>query len=255
MKHKRIIISIAAFTMALLMLAGCKEKEKEAVAMEGLLRVGFLDGGDRFTGNASGAPQGIESEIAERVAEDTGLSKQFKIYGSLEELYGDLRNGELDVVFARIPETDGNLSEFQVSNTYGSGSLFLVTKRYNYMNDLSLINGGQVGVTVNTEPIADRVQGAESVTFKSYGDSLALSEDVSNGTLNAGIVNEREAVKLLDDERIQVQELFNSPKESYVAAMQKNSGFTDAVNNAIYSYRAEQIGLDSPEEPSAEEEN
>ncbi len=252
MKLKRIIRCIAVFTMVLYMLMGCGGQEKEATVMEGLLRVGFFDGGDRFTSNESGIPRGIEADIAEKVVEDTGLSKQFKIYKNMEELYGALRNSELDIIFARIPETEGGLSEFQVSDAYGSGSLFLVTPRYNYMNDLSLIRGGQVGVTANVEPIADRVQGADSVALDNYDALTDLVEDVAAGNLDAGIVNEREAVKLLTVNKVQVQELFRSPRESYVAALQKNSSFTDAVNTAIYSFMAEKIGR-SGEEAAAEQ--
>ncbi|MBO6132946.1 MAG: transporter substrate-binding domain-containing protein [Lachnospiraceae bacterium] len=247
MKKTVAILICVGMVAALIVGCGGQANNSQAQAVPGVLRVGFLNGNDRFTGDVGGAPAGIEANIAQRIATNGGLSQQFAVVDDTARLFQGLESGEFDVVFGRIPSTESYLSNFAVSNYYETAPLFIVTPKYNYMNDLNILETGTVGVTIKVEPLYAQVSGSDKYPMQSYDDLTLLMEDIKSGRVSAGIVNEREAVDMMVDDGLQVQGLYNSPKESYVAAMQNNSSFVDAVNTAIYEYRTEKIGVSGAE--------
>ena len=240
---KKIFVSIAlciVLTATLLVSCGSEEKETEATASPGVLRVGIVDGGDRFASNMAGAPVGIEADIAKLAADNGGYSVQFAVTDSTDSLLAGIANGEYDLGFGRIPQTDQRLTSLTVSGVYGKGGLFLLTPRYNYMDCISIMQGGTLGISAQADPLKDEVDGIDSIVKQTYPSVDQLGKDVAQGSILAGIVSEREAVSLLN-ESLQAQELLNSPKEEYVAVMPQGSKLKAAVDEAISQYRLEAV--------------
>lgn len=215
---------------------GGKKEEVPATSEPGILKVAVVNGNDRFTQNISGAPDGIEAEIAKRVADAGGYAVQFTMTENEEAMINGVANGEYDLGFGRIPDTDTRISGLTVSAGYGRGGLFLVTPKNNYMDCLTLMQTGTLGISVKAEPLKDEVDGAEEIATQSYLNIAEMGPDIVSGTILAGLVNEREALSLISDE-VQAQELINSPKETYVALMPAGSPLVDSVNSVIGQYK------------------
>ena len=241
MRLKRIgIILSMIMTAAVICACGKGEGKTEATASPGVLRVGIVNGEDRFASNVAGAPVGIEADIAKLVAEGGGYSIQFGMVDNTETLLTGLMNGEYDVAFGRMTQTDQRISTLTVSDVYGKGGLFLVTPKYNYMDCISIMQNGTLGISPQADPIKDEVEGIDSIVKVAYPSLDQLGKDIASGAVLAGLTSEREAVGLIDD-TLQAQELLASPKEEYVAVMPQGSQLKDTVNEAIRQYKLNKI--------------
>ncbi|MBQ7463988.1 MAG: transporter substrate-binding domain-containing protein [Lachnospiraceae bacterium] len=237
-----LIISLAAAVVG----CGAKKQEASPTAESGVLKVGIVDGKDRFAADLSGAPVGIEADIAKLVADEGGYAIQFESCESTGALLHGVQSGEIDLGFGRIEETDKRLGDFTTSAGYGKGGLFLVTPRNNYMDCLSMMQSGTLGVSSQAEPLKDEVEGIDSITTETYTNGQQLRDDIVSGKILAGLVSEREAVSMVG-EKVQAQELLNSPKETYVAVMPKGSSLADTVNLAVSKYRISGTGTGDQE--------
>ena len=232
------IIPILLCTAVTLLFTGCGggKKEAQTTAEPGILKVGIVDGNDRFTSNASGAPVGIEAEIAKIVAEKGSYTLQFMFCDNSEALIKGVFNGEYDLGFGRIAETDKRTEGLGLSRGYAKGGLFLVTPRNNYMDCLTPMQSGTLGISVLADPLKDQVKGMDGTVSETYSNLEKLKSDIASGKIPAGLVNEREAVSMIDGS-VQAQELIDSPKENYVAVMKKDSALISRVNEAITEYK------------------
>ena len=232
------IIPILLCVVLMLLFTGCggKKESLEETAEPGILKVGIVDGNDRFTSNASGAPVGIEADIAKIAAEKGGYTLQFMFCDNTEAVLKGVFNGDYDIGFGRIAETDKRTEGLGLSKGYGKGGLFLVTSRNNYMDCLTPMQSGTLGISVMAEPLKDEVDGIDSTVTETYSNTEKLRNDIASGAIPAGLVNEREAVSMINGS-VQAQELIDSPKENYVAVMKKDSALISRVNEAITEYK------------------
>ena len=236
------IIVLSIFTASFL--TGCGEKKADvpATAEDGILRVGIVDGKDRFAKNEAGAPVGIEADLARRVADAGGYAIRLSLVNDSDALLSGMLNGEYDLGFGRITDTDQRIENLSVSVPYGKGCLYLATPKRNYLNCLTSIHTGTLGFTTRTEGIKDEVNGIDSIVNQPYTDISLMSDDIAKGNILAGLVTEREAISMIND-RIQAQELLNSPRESYVALAPEGSPLIETVNRVIGDFRLEQAGI------------
>ncbi len=225
---------------ALLAACGKGSGKTEATADPGILRVGIVNGEDRFASNVAGAPVGIEADIAKLVADGGGYSIQFGMVNDTDALLTGLMNGEYDLAFGRIPQTDPRISTLTSSAVYGKGGLFLVTPKYNYMDCISIMQAGTLGISPLTDPIKDEVEGIDAIVKVAYPSLDQMGNDIASGTILAGLANEREAMGLIGD-TLQAQEVLSSPKEEYVAVMPQGSPLKTTVNDAIKQYKLNKI--------------
>ncbi|KFZ38129.1 murein transglycosylase [Shewanella mangrovi] len=104
---------------ALLLLAGCQKLNDEmSVAPETdvgkELRVGTLYGAQIYV-NSSRGNSGFDYELAERFADFLNKPLNITPYGSIDELYQALEQGDIDVVAAGLSDTQQRRSEFRLS--------------------------------------------------------------------------------------------------------------------------------------------
>ncbi len=228
---KRIILLTAALC---LMLTGCGSKEAEEPEST-VLNVGILEGNDRYSYTDGGEILGIEANLAKETA--VLLEKELKLntVTAEEELFSGLQDGSFDLIFGRISENNEALKSFTASDRYGKSGIYLLTKKYDYTDSLTLPNTGMIGVSSSVESVADQVPGIGNFSVSGYTDMEKLSRDITSGTLAIGLCNEREAFAAVSD-MLQTQEVLKGPYEYYVAAFKDNSDLKDAVNSAISAY-------------------
>lgn len=243
MKNKLLqIIALTILTAALISGCGGKKADVPATSEEGILKVGIVDGHDRFAKNEAGAPVGIEADLAKRISEEGGYAIQLSMVESSDVLLTGMLNGEYDLGFGRITDKDQRIGDMTLSIPYGKGSLYVATPKRNYMNCLSSMISGTLGVSTQAENIKDEVKGIDSIVNQPYTDVSQLAGDIANGSVLAGLVTEREAISMISD-NVQAQELVDSPKESYVALVPKDSPLINTVNGVINDFRLEQAGV------------
>ena len=242
---KRKPLNLLLFTiLAALFLSGCGGKKADipATSEEGILKVGIVDGKDRFGKNEAGAPVGIEAELAKKIAAKGGYALQLTMAESSDDLLAGMLEGRYDLGFGRISDTDQRIGNLSVSIPYGKGCLYLATPKRNYMNCLTSVHTGTLGISVRAEDIKDSVKGIDGIVSQPYTDISLMSQDIANGNILAGLVTEREALSMIGD-KVQAQELLDSPRESYVALLPGGSPLIDTVNGVIGEFRLEQAGV------------
>jgi ABC-type amino acid transport substrate-binding protein len=237
MKTKRITACAVILAMTVC-LASCGggNADVPGTAEEGILKVGIVNGNDRFARDESGVPVGMEADIARITAENGGYALQLSVLDSEQALFSGIMNGEYDLCFGRIADTDQRIASLTASSSYGKGGLFLVTPKYNYMDCLTELQNGTIGYTAQAAGLLDEVDGIQTAVTSAYADLKLIGGDISSGTILAALVSEREAVSLVSN-TVQAQELINSPKENYVALMPQGSPLKEEVNKAISQYR------------------
>ena len=236
------IMIMSLISASLLTGCGGKKAEVPATSEEGILKVGIVDGKDRFAKSEAGAPVGIEAELAKRVADAGGYAIRLTIVDDSDALLSGMLNGEYDLGFGRITDTDQRIGNLNVSIPYGKGCLYLATPKRNYMNCLSAVQSGTIGVSTRADAIKDEISGIDSIVNQPYTDVSLMAGDIAEGNLLAGLVTEREAISMIND-RVQAQELLNSPRESYVALTPDGSPLMETVNGTIEKYRMEEAGI------------
>ena len=233
---KYVLLLLSAALVFSMTACGKKSGEVPATATPGVLKVGIVDGNDRFASNAAGAPVGIEADVAKLTAREANCTLQYEFCDNTNDLMEGLQNGQFDIGFGRVAETDKRTDDFTLSSGYGKGGLFLVTPKNNYMDCIGIMQTGTLGVSVLVEPLKDQVEGAGDIESRTYSNISELRDDIASGTILAGLVCEREAVGMINSS-VQAQELINSPRENYVALMPKGSSLKSAVDAAIGEYK------------------
>ncbi len=245
---KRITLLAAALCI---MLAGCGGAKEAEEPESTVLNVGILEGNDRYAYVESGEIKGIEAELAKDTAKLYEKELNLKTVTAEEELFAGLQDGSLDLVFGRIPETRESLKSLTVSNSYGKSGLYLLTKKYDYTDSLTLPGSGFIGISGSVETMADQVPGIGGFSISSYTDMDKLARDITSGTLNVGLCSEREALKVVSD-TVQTQEVLKGPYEYYVAAMKNDGNLKNAVDAAISAYY-DRMGSEGEEESGGTE--
>ena len=96
------MLCTAILSASLLTSCGGGSSKVPATMQEGVLKVGIVNGGDRFANSMAGAPVGIEADIANRVADVGGYAIQFSMVDTSDALLAGMLNGEYDLGFGRI---------------------------------------------------------------------------------------------------------------------------------------------------------
>ena len=247
-KYISVILALNIAAISFLSLSGCSGSQAETDTQGGTLRVAFVNGGDKYTYLEDGQPYGIEPYLAGKIAESASLTLETTVLDNNESLYSALQDNSFDLAFGRIADTSVPAQSYALSRSYGKGGLYIVAKKYDYTDSLSVLRSGSIGVMTSVQPYIEQVPGASGVVQNGYEDMPTMVKDIEDGVITVGLCSEREALGALSD-TIQTQEVLQSPRESYVALMPQGSSLQGAVNAAIAEYydevlRGEDIGAE-----------
>ncbi|MCR4745054.1 MAG: transporter substrate-binding domain-containing protein [Lachnospiraceae bacterium] len=220
-------------------LSACGKNSETDVA-SGVLRVGVVNGNDKYASVENDEAVGIEPNLARKVAEKENMQLELTMVSSLDALYTGLSDGSFDLAFGRVSDTTTGLDDLVKSRSYGKNGYYFVTKKYDYTDNLTILGTTNVGITTSVMPVVEEFPGYESTITKQYNDTSEMVFDISSGTIEAGICSEREAFKAVND-AVQIQEALNGPRESYIALMPPRSKLKKSTDNAINDYYNEKI--------------
>ena len=222
MKKKAVTLLILA---GMMLIGGCgkaktAQTDTASVIADGVLTVGIACGGDRScfrTTDADGNPvyAGWECEVLNILPENLPDDVEIEyIYATdQKELTTMLAEGRVDMAAGSYTRLDTYSSQYLVSDNYGYGSLYLVNVKNSYIDNLAAYKDESIGIS-NAVPAGSigEIPGIEGVTQSSYIDMSLMSIDIRAGVINAGICTEREAVSLMGDTDLNIQELRKGPQ-------------------------------------------
>ncbi len=239
--------------------SGCAKKSSDqtaAIKKSGTLRVAITTGRSRlaWVDDTDGSYKGMEPGIATTIASGFGLEVSFVPVESGRPLTEVLEQGEADMAIGSITD-DGTLSEeFGMTSPYAYGYLCAVTSRGNYINSIAALNDSQIGISSNVSSSSllklNEVKTAGEKTYSETDGRKALE----NGTIEAYICYEDEAVAMIEDEEIfQAQSLIDTDQEGFVAITKKeNKGLLEGMEVLTQAYLDALEKNDSSAETSAD---
>ncbi len=228
--------------------AGCspekaQQEETVSVVADGVLTVGILDGQDPYARKEGSEFVGMEPEIFRILAENLGVTVEYRQAEDVSQLMALLDDGAVDLAAGRLTMTETYRDTHLASRSYGKQGLYLITRRNRYVDNLAGYSDGTVGLSW-------QIPGFEALNIpfigelgrQTYGDVGQIPEDVKEGVILAGICTEREALGLLGrDQEIQAMELREGPRISqvfYTAPGQET--FVASLNQAINTFLDQQ---------------
>ena len=214
---------------ALSVTAGCSKKggdQTSAIKKTGTLRVAITTGRSRlcWVDDSDGSYQGMEAGIGKAVADGFGLNVSYVPVESGRPLTEVLEAGEADMAIGSITD-DGSLSDsFGMTTPYAYGYLCAVTSRGNFVNSIAALKDSQIGISENVSSASlltlNEASPAGEKTYSETDGRKALE----NGTIEAYICYEDEAVALVKEEPIfQAQNLVDTGAEGYVSITKKEN--------------------------------
>lgn len=211
---------------------------KATTLTDGVLKVGIVVGEDRFAyhGN-NGLILGIEPTLATRLADTEGLAISLIEIGNQAEGLNMINTGQIDMAMGRYVSGSESLSGFAVSGEYGQSGLYMVSALHDYSTSLELLTGYSVGVMDNVQSTAQTLSNYNFVSARSYNSLPGLGDDIRDLKVSLGIVNERDAITLVNSypKELQAQAITNSTMEHYVAVFASRQTAQAGLMNAEIS--------------------
>jgi ABC-type amino acid transport substrate-binding protein len=201
-----------------------------------VLTVGIACGEDRSCFRAtdeSGNPvyAGWECEVLNVLADNLpeNVTMEYIYAADQKELTTMLAEGRVDIAAGSYTRLDTYASQYLLSDNYGYGSVYLVNAKNSYIDNLAAYKDENIGVS-NSIPATSvsEVPGIEGAVQSAYIDMSLMAIDIRAGVVDAGLCTEREAVQLLNDAELNIQELRNGPQVGMVFLLP--GGQTDLLN-------------------------
>lgn len=221
------------------------QTDTASVLTDGVLTVGIACGEDRSCFRATdveGNPvyAGWECEVLNILADNLpeNVTMEYIYAADQKELTTMLAEGRVDLAAGSYTRLDNYSSQYLVSDNYGYGSIYLVNAKNSYIDNLAAYKDESIGVS-NAIPAVSvtEVPGIEGVVQSAYIDMSLMSIDIRAGVVDAGLCTEREAVQLLNDPELNIQELRHGPQIGLVFLMPGGQNdLLSRVNAAISTH-------------------
>lgn len=237
---KRMMVFTLALALAAALGAGCAKKsssETERIQASGVFRVAIVNTGSRYMYMAGDTPMGVEPDLVDYIGKALGTQVQYQVCKKAEALAA-VAAGEADVAVGCINRSGSLSGEYLVSDSYGKGYFYAVTKTGDYALTIGALKDSAVGVDQGLdEETRSKLYQAEGIRITDYGSAKDGGDGVKNGVIRAYICYEDQARILLEDEELQVQNLSNlDPEEFVIVAGQSDTTLISGINTLIQQF-------------------
>lgn len=224
MKSKRIKRKWAALWASAFLLsglAGCKSSKNPPSADHGnLLRVAIVDSQNEFTSyeEETNIYTGIEPDLIRQIASGLQLEMEYvKAESGRETEKIDL--GEAMMAIGCIPRSSSLEKQYAVSIPYGTGRLYVVTRRGNFSDSSGDFLEKETGISGKLRETALLSLGGAGNHSQRYTSLEQVAEDLKAGKITGYFCYEKEALDLCKVKGLQAQSLVNTEPEKYVLVM------------------------------------
>lgn len=241
---KLISILIAAFLMAA-MFAGCSSagtSESSGSAVEAIKSKGKIV----MVTNAEFEPfeykdnneiVGIDVEIAGKIAEKLGVELEITDI-AFDSCVPSVQSGKADFAAAGMSVTEDRLKNVDFTENYFNASQVIILPVDSDIKSREDLNGKTVGVQQGTtgDTYCSNEDGESDieVEVKRYGKGMDAVSDLLNGRLDAVVIDNFPAEKLIaknSDQLFKLEEALT--EEEYAIAVAKDSDLTAEINAVI----------------------
>ncbi|MEG1687804.1 MAG: transporter substrate-binding domain-containing protein [Angelakisella sp.] len=231
------LISLMLVVALLCSLPGCsKSKDILASVKEaGVLRVLLSEDDLPYSAvDETGTAQGMELQLATRIAETIGVTLE-TLHAPQTTLLDTFDTSGAQLCLGRIPASDSLRYNYLTSVSYAVGSLYAVTPRGVYFPSLGSLSEKSVGVTQKlSKPALLAVSGAGDVTAQAYGDTGMVVENLLAGSIAAYLCYGEQANIFVENPALQVQDVLDYEQEQYTAVtITGANSLMTAVNECI----------------------
>lgn len=192
MKNRgRDIIKLFGLFLVVFLLSGCSNQEKEELTL--VTEAGFAP----YEYYSNGEIVGVDIEIAERIAKSLGRKLVVKDV-AFDSIINEVKTGKSDIGAAGISYTEERAREVLFTDNYAtSKQVIVVNKKSNITSKENLV--GKVAVQLGTTADSYLTKNT-NVTLIREKKFLAAIQDLKNGKVDAVVMDELPALKLVTSE-------------------------------------------------------
>lgn len=186
----------------------------------------------------SGKIIGIDSEIVEAIAEETGIEIEMKHVG-WDPMLEQVKNGEIELGAAGITISEKRKKVYDFTEPYYEANLVIVVKEGSDVKSLADLEGKKVSVQINTtgHEAAKKALGEKSQDIAAFENMPVAIMEVINGSTAAAIGDNAvvyEYLKNNPDAKLTVIEDEAFEKEYYGLMVKKgNKEVLDILNEGL----------------------
>lgn len=252
LRNKKIVLTMATFLVAAVVLGGCTKKEDmngmktsdNKAAAETVIRVGSSGGYYPFTFMKDDKLQGFEIDVWNEIGKRAGYKIDFKT-AAFSGLFGMLDTDKLDTISNQITITDKRKEKYLFATPYVyTGAQLVVKKGNNTIKSLADLKGKKVGVDLgsNFEQILRNYDKNNEINIITYQGSGAY-QDVVLGRIDAVMIDRVSALATIQEQKLDLQMVGDmvEPIENAFPFVNndKNKQIIEKVNKAIEDMRAD----------------
>ncbi len=224
-KNSRKLLLII-MVISVLGLGGCAGEEApqtdtlKDVLEAGVLRVAVTDnnGAYSYIGSATNQLTGIEISMMKSFGEYLGVTVDYVILNQ-DGLVEAVMNGEADLAIGRICYDGIMEKDSVISDCYGTGNTYAVTRRGVFSATLGAFEEQTIGLSKGVSP--DVIKTTSEIRDASRKENLTREEAaiyLENGAIGGFFCREEDARYFMANPQLQAQVITNLPQERYVAA-------------------------------------
>lgn len=220
------IIAVILCAAILLCLAGCsgsKQITTDTIKERGVLRVGVKDSlvGMGYYDTATGEYEGLEIDIARKIAEELGVEVEFIVVTPTTRLQM-IDSGDIDISLSNFTITEERQKSYHFSAPYYTDAVGVMVLKDSGIESLADLDGKTVGVTISSTSAAALQaylgEGA-SLTFDEFEDHAAIKLALSAGAVDAHCVDTVVLSSYMDDTTKILDERFSAQPFGVVSAL------------------------------------
>ncbi len=175
----------------------------------------------------SGKIIGIDSEIVEAIAEETGVEIEMKHVG-WDPLFEQVKNGEIELGASGITINDERKETYDFTEPYFEATQVIVVKKDSDVEKLADLDGKKVSVQINTTGhiAAKKAFGETSTNIAAFENMPVALMEVINGSTAAAIGDNAVVYEYLKNNPDAELEVIEDPafdKEYYGLMVQKGN--------------------------------
>ncbi len=234
---KKIIAIILALVLVL-GFAGCganTEVTPETIKERGVLRVGVKDSliGVGYLNPETGEYEGLEIDIARKIAEELGVDIEFLVVTPTTRLQM-IDSGDIDISLSNFTITEERKLSYHFSAPYYTDAVGVMVLKDSGITSLEDLNGKTVGVTMSStsaQSLKDFLGEGYELSFDEFEDHAAIKLALSAGAVDAHCVDTVVLNTYMDDTTVILEDRFAAQPFGVVSKLSNTelNAYVDAL--------------------------
>ncbi len=209
------IISLVLVIVMMLSFASCggsAEVTVETIQERGVLKVGVKDSliGMGYLNPETGEYEGLEIDIARKIAEEMGVEVEFLVVTPTTRLQM-IDSGDIDISLSNFTITEERKMSYHFSAPYYIDAVGVMVLKNSGIASLEDLNGKTVGVTMSStsaQSLKDYLGEGYELSFDEFDDHAAIKLALSAGAIDAHCVDTVVLSSYMDDTTVILEERF-----------------------------------------------